>query len=63
MKINVTLTQNHISLFSENATSQFSENDAYLFSGNSKKIKSTEAYENEDLTDLMAQAEKYYPLK
>lgn len=28
-----------------------------------KKIRSTEAYKNEDLTDLMAQVEKYYPLK
>ncbi len=42
MKINVTLTQNHTSLFSENdallfsenTTSLISENDAYLFSGN-----------------------------
>jgi len=28
-----------------------------------KKIKSTEAYKNEDLSDLITQVEKYYPLK
>jgi len=28
-----------------------------------KKIRSTEAYKNEDLSDLVAQVEKYYPLR
>lgn len=55
MKINVILTRNHTSLFSENdaslfsesATSLIAENDAYLFSGNNFSnglIKSNRIY-------------------
>jgi hypothetical protein len=41
MKINVTLTQNHTSLFSESDTSLFSENDTYLLSGNRNSVLKT----------------------